>query len=194
MGKGAGRPDPANWLRDGDSSYLWNAQSGDCMDSAVRIAGFILAAVIGVAVIGYLAMLRPDIPYARLEAKYANTASRFVDLPGGVHLHYRDQGNPSGPPVVMIHGFSASLHAWEPWVARLGRDYRIITLDLPGHGLTRAPAGYDPAIGAYADLVDDFARRLGLGQFHGRRGGLGRRVATSRRCARPGPGGRRGMA
>jgi pimeloyl-ACP methyl ester carboxylesterase len=65
----------------------------------------------------------------------------------------------------MVHGFSASLHAWEPWVARLGGRYRVVTLDLPGHGLTRAPGDYRPTTATYADLVDEFARRLKLGPY-----------------------------
>jgi pimeloyl-ACP methyl ester carboxylesterase len=108
-------------------------------------------------------MLRPDIPFETLEARYANAQSRFMDLPGGLHVHYRDQGNPKGIPIVMVHGFSASLYAWEPWVAQLGGDYRIITLDLPGHGLTRAPPTYVISLERYADLIDTVAGRLQLG-------------------------------
>ncbi|MGV0033428.1 MAG: alpha/beta fold hydrolase [Candidatus Azotimanducaceae bacterium WSBS_2022_MAG_OTU7] len=51
-------------------------------------------------------------------------------------MHYRDEGNASGYPLVLVHGSNASLHTWEPWVSLLGDDYRIISLDLPGHGLT----------------------------------------------------------
>jgi hypothetical protein len=69
-------------------------------------AGLILAGLL---------LWRPDIPYAKLEAKYANAQSRFMDLPGGLHIHYRDQGRRDGLPVVMIHGYSASLYAWERW-------------------------------------------------------------------------------
>jgi pimeloyl-ACP methyl ester carboxylesterase len=110
-------------------------------------------------------LLKSDIPFARLEAKYANAQSRYMDLPGGLHIHYRDQGNPNGPPVVMVHGYSASLHAWEPWVARLGGEYRIVTLDLPGHGLTRAPASYVLSLGSLAEVTDAVAQRLGLGPY-----------------------------
>jgi pimeloyl-ACP methyl ester carboxylesterase len=110
-------------------------------------------------------LFSPDIPFSTLEAKYANGQSRFMDLPDGLHVHYRDQGNPQGPPIVMVHGFSASLHAWEPWVSRLGGDYRIVTLDLPGHGLTRAPSTYVTSLGRYADVVDTLADRLHLGPY-----------------------------
>ncbi len=135
------------------------------MKHLARIALMIVGVIAVALVAGYLALLRADIPYAKLEAKYTSPASRFMDLPGGLRVHYRDQGNPKGPPVVMVHGFSASLQAWEPWVARLGRDYRVVTLDLPGHGLTRAPAGYAASIDGYADIVDDAAQRLKLGRY-----------------------------
>jgi pimeloyl-ACP methyl ester carboxylesterase len=65
----------------------------------------------------------------------------------------------------MVHGYSASLHAWEPWVARLGDRYRIVTLDLPGHGLTRAPSDYIASLDRYAEVVDEVAQRLGLGPY-----------------------------
>jgi pimeloyl-ACP methyl ester carboxylesterase len=135
------------------------------MKLVLRIGAVVLAILLLLVVGGYVSLLRPDIPYARLEAKYAGPASRFIDLPGGLHVHYRDQGDRTGPAVVMVHGFSASLHAWEPWVARLGGQYRIVTLDLPGHGLTRAPAGYRPTTTGYADMVDAVARRLDLGPY-----------------------------
>jgi pimeloyl-ACP methyl ester carboxylesterase len=126
------------------------------MGAAIVLAGLAVAGCV---------MFSPDIPFATLEAKYANAQSRFMDLPGGLHVHYRDQGNPNGPPIVMVHGFSASLHAWEPWVARLGGTYRIVTLDLPGHGLTRAPSTYIVSLDRYADVIDTVARRLNLGPY-----------------------------
>ncbi len=106
-----------------------------------------------------------DIPYATLDARYATPRSQFADLPDGLRLHYRDQGRRDGPVLVMVHGFSASLEAWEPWVTRLSADYRIITLDLPGHGLTEAPASYRPSIDGYADLADALAGRLGVTSY-----------------------------
>lgn len=122
----------------------------------VIIAGLIVAGCV---------LIKPDIPFVKLEAKYANAQSQFMDLPGGLHIHYRDQGNPRGPPIVMVHGFSASLHAWEPWVSRLGGDYRIVTLDLPGHGLTRAPASYVMSLDRFAEVIDAVASRLQLGPY-----------------------------
>ena len=127
--------------------------------------GIVFAVVIVALIAGWLALQRADIAFDKLEAKYANSQSRFMDMPDGVRLHYRDEGLRGGPTLVMVHGFSASLHAWAPWVARLGDRYRIISLDLPGHGLTRAPKGYAASIDGYADLVDQAANRLGAGPY-----------------------------
>ena len=84
-------------------------------------------------------------------------------MPNGAHIHYRDQGDPNGEPIVLVHGFGASLFDWTPWVARLGPRYRIISLDLPGHGLG-GDAG--PAPGIHS--MDESGRRGGCGRQQGR--------------------------
>ena len=54
----------------------------------MRVLGRLVLIVVGVVLVvlvaGYLALLRPEIPYARLGAKYANAQSWFMDLPGGL--------------------------------------------------------------------------------------------------------------
>jgi pimeloyl-ACP methyl ester carboxylesterase len=130
-----------------------------------KIVLWALAAIVVLLVVGWFALQRPDSSYADLEAKYANAQSEYMGLPGGIRAHYRDQGKADGPVLVMVHGFSASSDTWEPWVQRLGGDYRIITLDLPGHGLTRAPQGYAASMDAYADYVNAVTERLGVSKF-----------------------------
>jgi pimeloyl-ACP methyl ester carboxylesterase len=52
-------------------------------------------------------------------------------------MHLRDEGPRDDPsPIVLLHGSGSSLHAWEGWVAALKAQRRVITLDLPGFGLT----------------------------------------------------------
>jgi len=124
----------------------------------------LLAALLGLLALG--ACAKADLPWSALEAKYASPASRFADLPGGLHVHYRDQGDPAAPhTLVLVHGFAASLQAWEPWVERMTPGYRVISLDLPGHGLTRAPAGYKASTGADVAVIDELTRRLGAPRF-----------------------------
>lgn len=122
--------------------------------------------ILGLAALCLSACVAGDIPYEELEARYGNEASRYLDLPNGLRVHYRDQGSPDAPvTLVMVHGFAASLHAWEPWVARLEGDYRLVSLDLPGHGLTRAPEGYQSSPEGQVEVVDALAAELGLPPF-----------------------------
>ncbi|MGJ9457461.1 2-succinyl-6-hydroxy-2,4-cyclohexadiene-1-carboxylate synthase [Oceanobacillus sp. CF4.6] len=50
---------------------------------------------------------------------------------------YEEQGE--GFPVVMLHGFTGSSATWQSFINAYGTGYRIITIDLPGHGKTRTP-------------------------------------------------------
>jgi pimeloyl-ACP methyl ester carboxylesterase len=148
-----------------------------------------LLALIGlvalVAAGAYFALKRPDIAYETLAAQYESAASRYVELPGGLRVHYRDEGPTNGPPILLIHGFSASLHTWEPWVQRMGDEYRVISLDLPGHGLTRAPAGYQASIETYRDVVHEFVRTQGLTDFALAGSSMGGNVAWEYALAYP---------
>src|SRR6202035_1420346 len=107
----------------------------------------------------------PDIPYETLEAKYTNGASRFIDLPGGLHVHYQDDGDSRLPALVLLHGFGESYTSWEGWVQQLKTRFHVLSVDFPGHGLTRAPAGYRLGAEDLADFVDAFAAQLGLPRF-----------------------------
>lgn len=104
----------------------------------------------------------PDTDAAAMKAKYGSGASRFAELQPGLTVHYRDEGKRDGRVIVLIHGSNASLHTWQPWVKILGTDYRIITLDLPGHGLTGVHPGgvYDYPV--FVDVVDRLMTRLNV--------------------------------
>lgn len=68
---------------------------------------------------------------------------KFVDV-DGFRIHYDDRG--SGEPVVLLHGFSSFLQAWDGVAADLQATRRVIQVDLPGHGQSdRRPGDYTPA-------------------------------------------------
>ncbi len=148
-----------------------------------------LVALIGAA--GYFVLKRDDIPYETLASRYESAASRYVDLPGGIRMHYRDEGAADAPVLLAIHGFSASLHTWEPWVNELAtgddrvNDYRIVSIDLPGHGLTRAPAGYQASIEVFRDVVAEFVRSQDLSTFALAGSSMGGNVAWEYALAHP---------
>ena len=66
---------------------------------------------------------------------------------------------------MLIHGANASLHTWEPWVKLLGPQYRVITLDLPAHGLTGQVPNRDYSTANQVDTVDAVVTELGIDQF-----------------------------
>jgi len=83
-----------------------------------------------------------EMPIEDLNALYSNEESQWMDI-NGLRIHYRDEGNPQGQPIVLIHGILSSLHTWDEWNKGLSADYRIISLDVPGFGLTGNPKDPD---------------------------------------------------
>ena len=107
-----------------------------------------------------------DIPVSELRAKYANAESEFVDLGDGMTVHLRDEGPKDAPAIILLHGSNASLHTWQQWVDRMGKDYRIIRYDQPGHGLTGPHPKDDYSANAFVDVVDRIAKNRGLDKFY----------------------------
>ena len=85
----------------------------------------------------------PDRPVETLVARWGLPPSSFLDV-GGQLVHLRDVGPRADPlPIVLLHGTSSSLHTWDGWVQALQGRRRVITLDLPGFGLTGPRADGD---------------------------------------------------
>lgn len=124
----------------------------------------ILGIVVLLLVTSLALFYRNDLTRADL-GDYINDESRFIDLPMGANAHYRDQGNPDGPAIVLVHGGYGSLHNWEFWVPYLQQNYRIVTMDLPGHGLTGRVAGDDYTRANMVRLVHELVTELGIESF-----------------------------
>jgi pimeloyl-ACP methyl ester carboxylesterase len=122
----------------------------------------LLAGLGSAAAAGYL--YTPDIDSAVLEARYGKPPSQFIAI-DGARVHVRDQGPRDAPAIVLVHGLGGSLQVWQPWTEALSARYRVISLDLPGHGLTGPWARADYSIEAYADLVGRLVTALGIDRF-----------------------------
>lgn len=108
-----------------------------------------------------------SIPATQIEGKYANPndGSRFVEIEG-TRVHYRDQGNSKGHPLVLIHGIISSLHTWDGWVDELKGEYRIIRFDLPGFGLSGPLANESYSRENYVHFLDAFFKKLNIVKPH----------------------------
>jgi pimeloyl-ACP methyl ester carboxylesterase len=95
----------------------------------------VLAVAILLILLASWALWTPDIDRTVLERKYLAAPTDKLSVQG-VTLHVRDSGPKEAPAVLLLHGFGASLHTWEPWAEVLSRDLRVIRIDLPGSGLS----------------------------------------------------------
>ena len=86
------------------------------------------------------------------------SADQYLQLAHG-SLRFRDEG--TGPALVLLHGWTLDLEMWDPQVARLRADFRLIRFDRRGHGYS------DGVPSLRADLADLTALcdRLHVGQF-----------------------------
>ena len=124
--------------------------------------GYGVLAVVILLIAAFLWFRTPDTDPAAMRAKYGGPTSQFVDLGGGLTVHLRDTGPRGGPVLMLVHGSNASLQTWEPWAERLGKTYRIVRMDLPGHGLTGASPTRDYSRAAFVDVVERIRAKLGV--------------------------------
>jgi 2-succinyl-6-hydroxy-2,4-cyclohexadiene-1-carboxylate synthase len=79
----------------------------------------------------------------------------FIEL-NGLTYAIKDEGH--GPPLLMLHGFTGSSESWGTALPALAEQFRVLALDLPGHGQTGAPS--DPARYAMEAVTADIAALL----------------------------------
>jgi pimeloyl-ACP methyl ester carboxylesterase len=68
---------------------------------------------------------------------------RFVDV-DGLRVHLAEAGDPSNPPLLLLHGWPQNWFEWRRVVPLLSDEFHLLMPDLRGHGWTDAPEGpYD---------------------------------------------------
>jgi len=106
------------------------------MKTTVRDSQLIKTTIAAAAL--FVAMAQPsfgeDLKYKPITAK----------TPDGLTISAQEWGNPAGPEILLIHGFSQSHLSWMRQVnSDLAKEFRIVTYDLRGHGNSDKPL--DPA-------------------------------------------------
>ncbi|MEJ1964673.1 MAG: alpha/beta hydrolase [Gammaproteobacteria bacterium] len=90
--------------------------------------------------------------------------SSTVDIGHGVQLYYEEAGK--GPAIVFVHGMWASSRFFRKQMAALQQDFRVIALDLRGHGRSSMTLA-DHTVPSYARDLQAFIGKLGLKDFIG---------------------------
>jgi pimeloyl-ACP methyl ester carboxylesterase len=73
---------------------------------------------------------------AAFAAEYEIANGRTVEV-NGIEMYYQERG--TGTPLVLLHGFGACGQIWQPFVGQLSEHYRLIIVDLRGHGHSTNP-------------------------------------------------------
>ena len=121
-----------------------------------------IAVILGIVLLFY-SMIKLDIRYPSdiskesIEAKYLLESSDFIEI-DGVNIHFAIDG--TGPDLLLLHANYANLIDWNPWVDQLKKHFRVIRIDIPGHGLTEADPSNDYSMQRTVFLLENFLNEL----------------------------------
>jgi pimeloyl-ACP methyl ester carboxylesterase len=127
----------------------------------LKVALVTLSAVLALFVAALVGLLRPDLPRAELIQKYAGVNSRFIRFPDGSVAHIELLGAAGKPTVVLLHGAMSSIQSWAGWMPALATSFRVVAMDLPGHGLTGETGAQDYSRAGMVAFVRFVLRSLG---------------------------------
>lgn len=80
---------------------------------------------------------------------------------GNIEVNYIDYGKENGKPVVLLHGWGQNIEMMKMVGDRFQRDFRIIIIDLPGHGASEKPDSIW-TIYEYATCVHTLLEKIGV--------------------------------
>lgn len=66
-----------------------------------------------------------------------------------------------GDTIIFIHGWTCDESAWDDQVAHFSQNYRVVTLDLPGHGISGHPAADAYSMDLFAAAVEAVRAEVG---------------------------------
>lgn len=96
-------------------------------------------AAIALSLLAALAPAHAAPPPLLVDLDAFDASKRKIALPDGEELAYIDTGNPKGTPVVLIHGYTDNARDWVPMLPYLSKDFRLILVDIRGHGESSKP-------------------------------------------------------
>jgi 2-hydroxy-6-oxonona-2,4-dienedioate hydrolase len=88
-------------------------------------------------------------------------AQRFYDA-NGVRTRVLEAGDPANPPLVFLHGVNGHAEAYVRNIGPHAGDFRVLAVDMIGHGLTDKPLDRDYEIPTYVDHLLDLFDALGF--------------------------------
>ena len=108
--------------------------------------------------------------------------SKTQQLSNNRIAHYFEQGE--GEPLVLIHGVGMQAAAWYPQIEYFSKHYRVISVDMPGHGQSTKLADGAP-LKAFVDWTIEFIAALELGAVNLAGHSMGSLITTGVSATRP---------
>jgi pimeloyl-ACP methyl ester carboxylesterase len=78
-------------------------------------------------------------PHLEIDLNAFDASKKLMALPNGESLAYIDRGERTGPAVVLIHGYTDNARDWVPMLPYVSKRYRLILVDIRGHGQSSKP-------------------------------------------------------
>jgi len=91
---------------------------------------------------------------------------RTLDV-DGLHIFYREAGDPSAPAVLLLHGFPTSSHMFRNLIPLLAPHFHVVAPDMPGFGFSDAPSPtrFRYSFERLAEVMERFTEALGLNRY-----------------------------
>lgn len=92
----------------------------------------------------------------------SHAGAKFLDVPG-FRASYVDRGR--GPTIMLLHGGGTWSYSWRNQIdAFVGAGFRVVAVDMPGHGFTQPTPGHRPAFDLKSTdaFLASFMDRLGI--------------------------------
>ncbi len=81
----------------------------------------------------------------------------------GINVNYATRGK--GQTLLLLHGWNSSREQWSLNLRQLARGFRVIAVDLPGHGDSQVPPDFDFSLEAHVAWLEGFRKAMRLGSF-----------------------------
>ncbi len=109
------------------------------------------------------AQYKADIPVEKLRKEYAFADSKFLHY-DSTEVHYRSTG--VGSTLLLVHGFGGNLRNWAAWQGLLSDSLNVVTMDLPGYGLTGPISSERYCDSAQVAFLSAFVDSMALDTFY----------------------------
>lgn len=126
---------------------------------------YFIGIIISLLILAFLLLRTPDTDPIEMADKYGLGSVQRVCYGEGNCVRVRDDGNRNGPTLLLLHGSSDSLLTWQPIIKILGDDYRILSIDLPGHGLSGPDINDDYSASASFEAITALANHAEVDKF-----------------------------